>query len=147
MLIQLLGAYLSGLSYSIAFNVPKKYLFYTGLTALLGSWMYLLSKMFSLPYPILFGGMVIAAVSNIFARLLKTPVTLFLIPGVLPLVPGVSIYRWIASFIAGDVNSSTYHLMNTLQTAGGIALAFFLVDSVFRTRQWPGQKKEKADTD
>ena len=73
----------------------------------------------------------IATMSHILARVLKAPVSNFLIPGILPIVPGGSIYRCAYAFIKESSYLSTY-MNEALKIAGSIALAIFFVDSVFK---------------
>ena len=67
---------------------------------------------------------------HILARIKKAPVTVFLIAGILPTVPGAGIYRTVYYLIQGDQALSTHYLISTLHTAGAIALAIFITDSV-----------------
>ena len=71
-----------------------------------------------------------AFLSHILARIMKAPVTVFLIAGILPSVPGAGIYRTVYYLIQGDQALSTHYLISTLHTAGAIALAIFITDSV-----------------
>ena len=48
----------------------------------------------------------------------------------LPSVPGAGIYRTVYYLIQGDQALSTHYLISTLHTAGAIALAIFITDSV-----------------
>ena len=71
----------------------------------------------------------VAFLSHILARIKKAPVTVFLIAGILPSVPGAGIYRTVYYLIQGDQTLSTHYLISTLHTAGAIALAIFITDS------------------
>lgn len=72
--------------------------------------------------------------SHIFARWKKAPVTLFLIPGLLPLVPGIGMYRMVYCFLLEDNGGSmaSYYFVYTLQMAGMIAIAIFITDTFFK---------------
>ena len=59
---------------------------------------------------------------------MKVPVTVLFIGGVLPLVPGYSIYRVAYDMILGGNTSAS--LTQTLLLAGGIALAVLVTDTV-----------------
>lgn len=76
-----------------------------------------------------------AMMSHLFARMFKVPVTLFLVAGILPTVPGAGMYRTVSSFIAENDSMTMFHLTQTLQIAGVIALAVFIVDSLFGAPQ------------
>ena len=75
--------------------------------------------------------------SHILARTLKAPVTIFLVPGILPLVPGGPIYRSVYYFINDNSGLGNMYFTQTLQIAGAIAMSIFIMDSIFRqTRRY-----------
>ena len=74
-----------------------------------------------------FGAVFVYLASQILARRLKAPVIIFLIMGVLPLVPGYGIYKVAYDmFTGGDVGAS---LTNALLLAGAVALAVMVMDT------------------
>ena len=77
----------------------------------------------------------VALLSHIFARVFKAPVTVFLVSGILPTVPGASIYRCVYYMIQGDPALSNSYFIETLQISGAMAMAIFIVDSIFRLMQ------------
>ena len=79
-----------------------------------------------------FAAFLVAVLSQLFARLFKAPVTVFLVSGILPLVPGVGMYRMVYYLLKGEQSLSSYYFSYTLQIAGMIALAIFVVDSFFK---------------
>ena len=95
MIIQTIGAFFSVFTLSVIFGVPKKYLVYSSLTGAAGWCVYLvLSDLGWKEFLAMFGATILVALmSNIFARVLKSPVSIYLIPGILPLVPGLGMYR------------------------------------------------------
>lgn len=134
MWIQVLGAFLAVVSLAVMFDVPKRYLVYDGIAAAAGWLVYLLLINHGIVETIsmYLATVVIALMSHLFARIFKAPVTVFLIPGMLPLVPGVGMYRIMYYLVIGNNAVATRYLSQTLQLAGMIALAVFTVDSVFR---------------
>lgn len=73
----------------------------------------------------------VALLSHGLARLLKAPVTIFLVAGILPTVPGAGMYQTVHYILEGNQQLTAYYLIQTLEIAGVIALAVFLVDTVF----------------
>ena len=61
------------------------------------------------------------------ARILKAPVLIFLVAGILPMVPGISIYKGVYSFMFGG--NAAEILAGAFMTTGVIALAIFLMDT------------------
>jgi uncharacterized membrane protein YjjB (DUF3815 family) len=98
-----------------------------------GWWGYLIaSRSLDLVPATFVSGLIIASLSHALARMVKTPVTMFLIPGFLPLVPGVSLYHAVYEFMKGSALGNGY-LLNTFQVAGMIALSIFVVDSLVKS--------------
>lgn len=69
---------------------------------------------------------------QLFARMLKTPVTIFVIPGILPLVPGAGMYHIVDSMLRSDGSMTSYYIAQTFIAAGMIAMSIIVVDSLFR---------------
>ena len=69
--------------------------------------------------------------SNILARSRKAPVTTFFVPGILPIVPGVGMFRVVYYMLEKDFEAVKAYLFETFMIAGAIALAIFLIDSIF----------------
>lgn len=61
----------------------------------------------------------------------KLPVTVFLIPGLLILVPGAGLFRSAYQLFLGTKDMAAFYMLQTLEIAGMIALAVFVVDSFF----------------
>ncbi len=67
--------------------------------------------------------------SHINARVLKTPVIIFLIAGLLPLVPGISIYKAVYFIMYGEGDAGET-MLGAILCVGAIALAIFLMDTI-----------------
>ena len=82
--------------------------------------------------------------SHISARTLKTPVIIFLISGLLPLVPGISIYKSVYFVMYGEGDAGET-LLGAILCVGAIALAIFLMDTLLdmdkRLRAYIKQKR------
>lgn len=132
MIAQVLGAAFGVIWGSIFLEAPKKHLGYAGIVGGLGWAGYLIAiQSVDLVLSTFVSGLIIASLSHALARRVKTPVTMFLIPGFLPLVPGVSLYHAVYEFMKGSSLGSAY-LLNTFQVAGMIALSIFVVDSLVK---------------
>ena len=66
-------------------------------------------------------------VSRLFAILLKTPVTVFLLTGIFPLVPGAGIYYTAYYFIQGENALSLANGISTFKVAVALAVGIALV--------------------
>ena len=149
--IQTAGAFFAILGFSFILDAPRRFLLYTGLSGAVGWLAYLLTQRGE--HEVIMAAFISSLAASLFshaiARRLKAPVTVFLVCGILPAVPGASIYRSVSCLIEGARTLASFYLMETLQVAGAMALAIFIVDSLFRLAQKPGPegiRKEETDS-
>ncbi len=137
MIKQVIGAFIAVISIAVTFGVPKKFLIHAGTVGAVGWFVNLILSFMGFPIvsSMFFATLAVALMSHSYARILKTPVTLFLITGILPLVPGVGMYQTVYYLITNDEKLSRYYFNQTMQIAGMIALAIFIVDTIFRIFQ------------
>ena len=93
---------------------------------------YLLLADFSTISRLLLATVVTAGLAEVFARILKTPATVFLIIGIIPLVPGGGLYYTMESLVNGDMQMFARYGMETVASAGAIAVGSSLVSAVTR---------------
>lgn len=134
MVAQLIAAFIGVVGFGISLEVPKKYLVYCGIAGMVGWAAYLISGAL-IPMGAMFvSSFCIAFLSQIFARMLHCPVTVFLIPAIFPSVPGAGIYRTVYYIIMGEDALAGRYLINTLTTAGMIALGIYIVDILWKLK-------------
>lgn len=133
MLVQIAGAFLAVASFSMILELPRRFMAWYGTAGAICWLVYLIARdaTDSKILGAFAASLAVAVFGHVLARLLKAPVTVFLIPGILPLVPGASIYNSVYYMIQDNRSQATYYLVETLQFAGAIAMAVFLVDSMF----------------
>lgn len=132
--LQVVSAFIGVVTLAVVFQVPKRYLLLTGLTGA-GGWLVDLVVTEVTENAILssfLAAFLVAVLSQIFARVSKAPVTIYLVTGILPLVPGVGMYRTVYYLLQSNTEQTSYYFSYTLQVAGMIALAIFVVDSFCR---------------
>lgn len=129
-ILQLIGAYLACIAAAVALEVPSFLIVKAGFVGVISYSVYLFSLEFTGHHAAtFFACLVFSYLGHFLARYSKAPVTMFHIPAFFLYVPGTAIYRSALYFIQGDYNLSTNYLIQTLTTAGIIAVAVFLVDS------------------
>lgn len=134
MTAQLIAVFIGVVGFGISLEVPKKYLAYCGIAGMLGWAAYLICGAL-LPMGAMFvSSFCIAFLSQIFARMLHCPVTVFLIPAIYPSVPGAGIYRTVYYIIMGESTLAGQYLLSTLTTAGMIALGIYIVDILWKLK-------------
>lgn len=134
MLIQGISAFFATAAFSVLFYLPKKYIIHAGMTGSFCWFIYLIVQETTKDQILatFLATLFVAITSHILARMYKTPVTMFLIPGVICLVPGAGMYQIVISILDNTIDKTTYYFFQTLQTAGAIALGIFIVDTFFR---------------
>lgn len=135
MILQLISVFIGVVGFGIVLEVPKKYLVYSGIAGTVGWAAYLLGQILLSVGSVFFSSFCIALLSQIFARKLKCPVTIFLIPGIYPSVPGAGIYRTVYYIIVGSNSMAGHYFIETLTTAGMIALGIYIVDIFWKIRK------------
>jgi len=133
-LLQVVSAFLGVVSLAVLFHVPRKYLLPAGLTGA-GGWLLellIMNQTENAMMSAFLSAAFVAVISQLLARIFKAPVTVYLVPGILPLVPGVGMYRMVYYLLQENGEAASYYFSYTLQVAGMIALAVFVVDSFFR---------------
>jgi len=132
-IIEVIAAFVAAVSFSVFFNVSKKELVYSGLVGGFGWWIYLMT--FNLIREVIFStfiaALVISVVSHFLARIRKNPVTIYQIGGMFPIVPGAGMYKTLYYIVNEDYTTSTYYLFETLQIAGGIAVAMVIIAFIY----------------
>ena len=104
MISDIISSFMGTLAFSILYNVDKKFYFYCGLTGTAGWLCYRMAVDFSSPAVASFiGTLMVVLISRIFSVWKKCPITVFLISGIFPLVPGASVYYTAYYFVTGDV--------------------------------------------
>lgn len=134
LLIEVLSSFLATIAFGILFNIHGKNLFYAGIGGGLGWFIYKigLSFNFSIVLSMFFGSIAISTYSEIFARILKTPVTTIVVPALIPLVPGGGMYNTMYGAIKGDAMATWNQAISTISSAGALALGVLFVSSITR---------------
>lgn len=133
MVVQIIAGFVSAVAFAHIYHVPEKQLLRSGTVGGLGWVVFLLTKG---PWGEI-GAMFLAAItvaicSELLARNFKQPVVIFLIPGVIPLVPGGKAYLTMLSFLQNDYVEGLTLFVQTVFLAGAVAAGIIVASSVFR---------------
>lgn len=143
MILQIVGAFVAMYWFAVLIETPKKYLPVAGVVASVGWFVYLTCENMGADATLatFCSAVTVTFISRALARKYKTPVTIFLIAGIIPTVPGATMYRIAYYVILGDNDMSVYYLMEMFKIAGAIAVAIFIVDSLIRIFYRTGSKR------
>lgn len=130
--LQVAVAFVSTIAFAVIFHAPKKELLYTGLTGGAGWLVYLLAQAFGsgVVASSFLATLALAWLSRAFSFARKTPVTVFLICGIFPLVPGAGIYYTGYNFFMGNDALALEKGLETIKIAVAIALGTGIVQSL-----------------
>jgi len=78
-----------------------------------------------------FAGAALSICAEIFARIKKTPITVYIIAGIIPLVPGSTIYYAMKFFLLGSMADFLDKMVYMIKIGGAIALGIALAHAVF----------------
>lgn len=127
---EVLAAIVGTMAFALMFHVPRSYYFLGGMTGGAGWLIYrvLSLNINSVMGPVFAGAFMVVFLSRCFAVKKRCPVTMFLIPGVFPLVPGVSLYQTAQALVGNDWQLAGEKGIVTIKFAvaivGGILLGF-----------------------
>ena len=132
LLIQLAAAFCGTVCFAILFHVPPRHLWCCGICGMAGWLVYWVSMQYQ-PDTVAasFLAVIPMAVSaRACAILRKAPVTLFLIPGIFPLVPGAGFYSTAYGFTRGGAAAAAARGAGTLKIAVALALGVAVVGAI-----------------
>ena len=131
--IQVIAAFIGVCCYGFSTETPRRFIIYAGIGGGFAWMCYLIAFdwLQSVVFANFIGAFSVGIYSHVMARKMNTPVTVFLLGGILPLVPGRQIYQMVYYLIAQQNTLSANNLILTLNIAGAIALAIFLADAIF----------------
>ena len=127
-----IGSFIAIVCFAIIIECPKKYLPLAGVIGAVGGTVYLFCL------NIVKTDAVLAAFFSALA------ITILLIPGILPTVPGAGMYRIVYYLVAGNQEKCAFYFAQTLEIAGMIALAIFLVGTIVNVIRKSKKMQEKS---
>lgn len=132
MIIGTLSAFIATVAFSIFFHVPKDQLAYCGTIGALGWLVYLLFMDFNFS-PVManfIAALIVSQGAIWLSRIRKIPVTLLLIPGIIPIVPGAATYQTMHALLVGiyvdALAYASYAFQVSAVIAGGIVITTML---------------------
>ena len=109
--------------------------FFAGIIGGIGWTVYMILFDFS-QNPILsnfFAATLISLLSEILARRMKFPAIIFVIPGILPLIPGLGLYNTMLSLVEGNYSNAISVGTNALFVSASISMGVLLITSLVKT--------------
>ena len=136
----LLG-FAAALGFAVLFDVPRRALVWGGLCGAVGlatrNGLLLLFPHVPHEAAMFFAGFVIALVAESIAYFARMPVSIFTIPGFIPLVPGVLAFRAVLGFAEQDYTAGTGNLVQVTLRLAALAAGLGTAQALTRHQWWP----------
>ena len=146
MILQLVWSFLGSLGAGVVFNVSKKNLLWTGFSGMLG-WLFFAAVSQVTPdvvLPSFSGAVAVGLYSEVMARVLKSPATVYTISGIFAIVPGITAYNAIQFLMEDNIQQAAGKAVETIAAAVSIAFGILLVTAVFRFAKSLGYTRKRG---
>lgn len=132
--VLMLSAVVATMGIAIMFGIEKRVLFWALPSALLCCLGYEITLMLggSLIVASMVGSALSAAYSDAMAHWLKTPATVLIIPGIVPLVPGGKLYYTMLGAVSSDMEMFSQNGKEALLCAAGLTIGIVAVTAISR---------------
>lgn len=121
-------------SFAWFFYITRYDILWAALLGALGWTVYLyISKNFGNPLSAyMLGSLVVGLLAELFAVIFKKPATIYIVPGIIPLVPGGGMYETMLMAVLGNGEATSSTGFRTLSAAAAIAVGIALASGVAR---------------
>ena len=121
--IQIIAAFFGSLGFALLFNLRGQWLFFTALGGGLSWCVYLISGSFISHYERQYfaAAFFLGIYSELMARKTKSPSTLYLVVGMIPMIPGAALYYMMRNAIQTNFKMFAERGLEAVITGGAIA--------------------------
>lgn len=128
MIVHLITSFFATAAFAILFNAPRRSLIKCGFVGMAGWFVYISLVKYDYDAVIasFIAAFIIAVISQIFAKMYKTPIIIFSISGIIPLVPGGSAYDAMRHFVENDYNTAIQLAAKAFMISGAIAVGLVI---------------------
>ncbi|CAM3139415.1 threonine/serine exporter family protein [Filibacter tadaridae] len=137
-IIQGVLSFLASAGFGIIFNTPKKMLFYCGFVGMTGWLVYRAFNIYS-DDPVqasFLGAFAVAVFAHLLAKKFRTPMIIFSVAGIIPLVPGGMAYNAMRHIVENDYLNAISFATGAFMVSGAIAMglvfAEVMIQIIFR---------------
>ena len=130
--IQLISDFFGSMGFSVLYNTRRTKMLISAFGGVIGWGVFLLVNLFvtkSDPLAFMTAAMAVTVYAEIFARIKKTPTTTFLVTGIIPMIPGSSLYYTMNYAFNNDLENFYLTGMYTLKAALALAVGIIIVST------------------
>ncbi|GLC88050.1 threonine/serine exporter family protein [Lysinibacillus piscis] len=133
-IIQLMVSFFATAGIAVIFNAPRKVLFHCGFVGVVGWGIYfiLAERGMDVVNASFFGAFVIAIVAHLYARRFKMPMVIFIVSGIIPLVPGGMAYNAMRNVVEDDYLQGLQYGLKAFLITGAIVVGLVFAEVFIR---------------
>lgn len=143
-------SFIATVLFSIIFNAPKKLLLACGFVGAVAWTIYQMTVSMDLGKvgASFLGSLILGLMSHTMSRRYKQPVIIFIVPGIIPLVPGGAAYEATRFLVSNDYTNAVNTFLEVTLISGAIAFGILVSEIVYyiysRIKQSYGKIKGKT---
>lgn len=132
---QFLISFFATVGFAFLFKLSKEAIFSAGIVGAVGWCVYFSSSLIfhSVISASFLGALTVGILGEIFARIEKKPATLFIIPGIIPLVPGGGLYYTMLYLIEKDFSKAATKGVESFFIAAAIAIGIIISSTMSKS--------------
>ena len=132
-------SFISSITFGVLCNVPRRSLIAGGVIGMIGWMGYwgLSSNGIGVFLSSLFCSLLLAYAGQIAAHLFKKPLTVFFVPGLVPVVPGITFYEAFKKLLLNEYTQSFYVFLDVAYCAVGITCGLVIASIIFKSTAAP----------
>ncbi|WP_082406972.1 threonine/serine exporter family protein [Bacillus sp. JCM 19041] len=138
-------SFMASISFAVICNVPKRSILTGGFVGMIGwlGFILLQENGVGIFRSSLVCSLLLAFVGFIAARIQKVPFTVYYIPGIVPVVPGITFYEAFYQLLIREYRESAFVLLDVAYSAVGLASGLIIADVIYRYTTKPFIKPSK----
>ncbi|MEA4833442.1 MAG: threonine/serine exporter family protein [Oscillospiraceae bacterium] len=123
------------LFFALLLHTPKRSMFWASFLGAAGYVVYLFTQRYiNIAAGFFFGTLLMSIGAEILSRHKKMPVTVFITPAIISLVPGTGLYQSMVYFVSNDTANGVNVAVETIINAGAMAIAIACTGVLFRMK-------------
>ncbi|NMA86132.1 MAG: threonine/serine exporter [Tissierellia bacterium] len=128
-------SYLSTIGFAVLFGIPKNSIIKSGFVGAFGWVTFYFTSLYldSNITGTFFAAIVVGTLGELFARYFKKPATVYIIPGIVPLVPGAGMYYTMLALVEKDFLLAANNGTETFFIAAAISIGIIISTSLSRS--------------
>ena len=132
--MQAILSFLAAAAFGIIFNAPRKMLVYCGLVGMIGWLIYsAFNGLTNDPVKASFlGAFAVAVVAHLLAKQFRTPMIIFSVAGIIPLVPGGLAYNAMRHIVENDYSNAISFASRAFMVSGSIAMGLVFAEVIIQ---------------